>query len=194
MNEEATLSGSWVSPASIAAGTSTSSGASPRSAAKFFTSGHVHHQQPPLWGRRCSACRAAWRPSRSGRRPRRAVGSSSRPQRDRSAARRSGLPVLVAGDLRSSRSSSSTRRPRTPERDAHDGRVLRLRSSVDAARAPRFAALLRELEGVRRVVAAARRVATSRRQTVFVADVEPAAADGWSRRSPSSGSRSTTTC
>jgi len=53
--------------------------------------------------------------------------------------------------------------------------VLRLRSSVDAARAPHFGDLLRDLEGVRRVV---RQVDESAGDAVvFVADVEPAAAD-----------------
>jgi len=54
--------------------------------------------------------------------------------------------------------------------------VLRLHASLDTRREPAFAALLRELEGVRRVV---RQPDESRDagQTVFVADVEPAAAD-----------------
>jgi uncharacterized hydrophobic protein (TIGR00271 family) len=53
--------------------------------------------------------------------------------------------------------------------------MLRLRSSVSAARAPRFGELLGELDGVRRVVSQpdAGEVASM----VFVADVEPAAAD-----------------
>jgi uncharacterized hydrophobic protein (TIGR00271 family) len=53
--------------------------------------------------------------------------------------------------------------------------VLRLRSSVDAERAPRFGALLRDLDGVRRVVQQPDEAAVS--SVVFVADVEPAAAD-----------------
>jgi len=54
--------------------------------------------------------------------------------------------------------------------------VLRLHASLDERREPAFAALLRELDGVRRVV---RQPDESRaeRHTVFVADVEPAAAD-----------------
>jgi uncharacterized hydrophobic protein (TIGR00271 family) len=54
--------------------------------------------------------------------------------------------------------------------------VLRLRSSVDAARAGHFGDLLRELEGVRRVVKQPDE-ASAARSVVFVADVEPAAAD-----------------
>jgi uncharacterized hydrophobic protein (TIGR00271 family) len=53
--------------------------------------------------------------------------------------------------------------------------VLRLRSSVEAARAPHLGAALRELEGVRRVVE--QPDATVADSTIFVADVEPAAAD-----------------
>jgi hypothetical protein len=53
--------------------------------------------------------------------------------------------------------------------------VLRLRSSVSAERAPRFGELLSELDGVRRVV----RQPDDAEPTslIFVADVEPAAAD-----------------
>jgi uncharacterized hydrophobic protein (TIGR00271 family) len=51
-----------------------------------------------------------------------------------------------------------------------------LRSSVDAELAPRFASLLREIEGVRRVVQQPDESA-GLGSTVFVADVEPAAAD-----------------
>jgi len=53
--------------------------------------------------------------------------------------------------------------------------VLRLRSSVDAERAPNFAAALRELEGVRRLVQQPDEAAAD--AAVFVADVEPHAAD-----------------
>jgi uncharacterized hydrophobic protein (TIGR00271 family) len=53
--------------------------------------------------------------------------------------------------------------------------VLRLRSSVDAERAPHFGAALRDLEGVRRIVQQPDGAAES--SSVFVADVEPAAAD-----------------
>lgn len=53
--------------------------------------------------------------------------------------------------------------------------MLRLRSSVDAARAPHLGAALRDLDGVRRVVE--QPDATVADSTVFVADVEPAAAD-----------------
>lgn len=53
--------------------------------------------------------------------------------------------------------------------------MLRLRSSVGAGRAAPFAELLRELEGVRRVVRQSDEAAAD--ATVFVADVEPAAAD-----------------
>lgn len=53
--------------------------------------------------------------------------------------------------------------------------MLRLRSSVDSARAPHFGAALRDLDGVRRVVEQADAVLAD--STVFVADVEPAAAD-----------------
>jgi uncharacterized hydrophobic protein (TIGR00271 family) len=54
--------------------------------------------------------------------------------------------------------------------------VLRLHASLDARREPAFASLLRELDGVRRVV---RQPDESSEvgHTVFVADVEPAAAD-----------------
>jgi uncharacterized hydrophobic protein (TIGR00271 family) len=54
--------------------------------------------------------------------------------------------------------------------------VLRLRSSVDAERAGHFGDLLRELEGVRRVVSQPDE-AGGADAVVFVADVEPAAAD-----------------
>jgi hypothetical protein len=54
--------------------------------------------------------------------------------------------------------------------------VLRLRSSVDAERAGHFGTLLRELEGVRRVVRQSDQ-ASAASSVVFVADVEPAAAD-----------------
>jgi uncharacterized hydrophobic protein (TIGR00271 family) len=54
--------------------------------------------------------------------------------------------------------------------------VLRLRSSVAAERAPHFGALLRELEGVRRVVQQPDQTSATD-AFVFVADVEPAAAD-----------------
>jgi uncharacterized hydrophobic protein (TIGR00271 family) len=54
--------------------------------------------------------------------------------------------------------------------------VLRLRSSVDAERAGHFSDLLRELEGVRRVVQQPDQ-ASATDSVVFVADVEPAAAD-----------------
>ncbi len=53
--------------------------------------------------------------------------------------------------------------------------MLRLRSSVDAERAHHFAELLRDLEGVRRVVRQPDEVTPS--AVVFAADVEPAAAD-----------------
>jgi uncharacterized hydrophobic protein (TIGR00271 family) len=53
--------------------------------------------------------------------------------------------------------------------------LLRLRSSVDAARAPHLGAALRDLEGVLRVVEQPDAAAAG--STVFVADVEPAAAD-----------------
>jgi hypothetical protein len=53
--------------------------------------------------------------------------------------------------------------------------VLRLRSSVEAERAPHFGALLRELEGVRRVVQQPDE-ASATDAIVFVADVEPASA------------------
>jgi uncharacterized hydrophobic protein (TIGR00271 family) len=53
--------------------------------------------------------------------------------------------------------------------------VLRLRSSVDAQRAPSFAGTLRELEGVRRLVQQPDESAAG--SVVFVADVEPHAAD-----------------
>jgi uncharacterized hydrophobic protein (TIGR00271 family) len=54
--------------------------------------------------------------------------------------------------------------------------VLRLRSSVGAERAAHFGDLLRELEGVRRVVQQPDESAAAG-STVFVADVEPATAD-----------------
>jgi uncharacterized hydrophobic protein (TIGR00271 family) len=54
--------------------------------------------------------------------------------------------------------------------------VLRLTASVDAPREPRLADLLRELEGVRRVLRQPDE-SCSAAQTVFVADIEPAAAD-----------------
>ncbi len=54
--------------------------------------------------------------------------------------------------------------------------MLRLRSSVDAGRAERFGDLLRDLEGVRRVVQQPDE-ASATSAIVFVADVEPAAAD-----------------
>ncbi len=54
--------------------------------------------------------------------------------------------------------------------------MLRLRSSVDAERAGHFGALLRELEGVRRLVQQPDQ-ASAADAVVFVADVEPAAAD-----------------
>jgi uncharacterized hydrophobic protein (TIGR00271 family) len=54
--------------------------------------------------------------------------------------------------------------------------VLRLRSSVNAERADRFGDLLRELDGVRRVVEQPDR-ASAAAATVFVADVEASAAD-----------------
>jgi uncharacterized hydrophobic protein (TIGR00271 family) len=54
--------------------------------------------------------------------------------------------------------------------------MLRLRSSVHHSRAEEFGSLLRELEGVRRVVQQADE-ATSDNARVFVADVEPVAAD-----------------
>jgi uncharacterized hydrophobic protein (TIGR00271 family) len=54
--------------------------------------------------------------------------------------------------------------------------MLRLHASLDAQREPRFSALLRELEGVRRVVSRPDE-SGEEGQTVFVADIEPAAAD-----------------
>lgn len=54
--------------------------------------------------------------------------------------------------------------------------MLRLRSSVDAGRAGQFGDLLRGMDGVRRVVSQPDEAATEP-ATVFVADVEPAAAD-----------------
>jgi uncharacterized hydrophobic protein (TIGR00271 family) len=54
--------------------------------------------------------------------------------------------------------------------------MLRLRSSVAQHRAEEFATLLRELEGVRRIVQQAEQGSSSEAD-VFVADVEPAAAD-----------------
>ncbi|MGB7685790.1 MAG: DUF389 domain-containing protein [Solirubrobacterales bacterium] len=53
--------------------------------------------------------------------------------------------------------------------------MLRLRSSVDAERAHHFAELLRDLDGIRRVVQQDDHTAPS--AVVFTADVEPAAAD-----------------
>ncbi len=53
--------------------------------------------------------------------------------------------------------------------------MLRLRSSVDAERAPAFATALRDLEGVRRLVQQPDEVAAG--AVVFAADVEPHAAD-----------------
>jgi uncharacterized hydrophobic protein (TIGR00271 family) len=54
--------------------------------------------------------------------------------------------------------------------------VLRLHASLDPRREPAFASLLRELEGVRRVVRQPDE-STGGGQTVFVADVEPSCAD-----------------
>jgi uncharacterized hydrophobic protein (TIGR00271 family) len=54
--------------------------------------------------------------------------------------------------------------------------VLRLHASLDRRREPAFASLLRELEGVRRVVRHPDESCEAG-QTVFVADVEPAGAD-----------------
>ena len=54
--------------------------------------------------------------------------------------------------------------------------MLRLRSSVEAERAGHFGALLRDIEGVRRVVQQPDEAAATE-SVVFVADVEPAAAD-----------------
>jgi uncharacterized hydrophobic protein (TIGR00271 family) len=54
--------------------------------------------------------------------------------------------------------------------------MLRLRSSVHRSRAEEFSGLLRELDGVRRIVQQADEDATAE-AFVFVADVEPAAAD-----------------
>jgi hypothetical protein len=54
--------------------------------------------------------------------------------------------------------------------------VLRLHASLDARREPAFASLLRELEGVRRVVRHPDESCEAG-QTVFVADVEPSGAD-----------------
>ncbi|MBS1884065.1 MAG: DUF389 domain-containing protein [Actinobacteria bacterium] len=54
--------------------------------------------------------------------------------------------------------------------------MLRLHASLDARREPAFAALLRDLQGIRRVVRQPDESASAGR-TVFVADVEPAAAD-----------------
>jgi uncharacterized hydrophobic protein (TIGR00271 family) len=53
--------------------------------------------------------------------------------------------------------------------------MLRLRSSIHQSRAEEFGSLLRELDGVRRVVQQADEAAPEAR--VFVADVEPSAAD-----------------
>src|SRR3954452_18889179 len=54
--------------------------------------------------------------------------------------------------------------------------MLRLRSSVAHHRADEFSALLREMEGVRRIVQQADEAASDRAH-VFVADVEPSCAD-----------------
>ncbi|HWM54104.1 MAG TPA: hypothetical protein VNO20_01760, partial [Solirubrobacterales bacterium] len=54
--------------------------------------------------------------------------------------------------------------------------MLMLRSSVQAELAPRFAELLRELDGVRRIVRQPDEDDPGSK-SVFVADVEPAAAD-----------------
>ena len=54
--------------------------------------------------------------------------------------------------------------------------MLRLHASLDARREPEFATLLRDLEGVRRVVRQPDESASAG-QTVFVADVEASAAD-----------------
>ncbi|HJZ36961.1 MAG TPA: hypothetical protein VJ204_11895, partial [Solirubrobacterales bacterium] len=54
--------------------------------------------------------------------------------------------------------------------------MLRLHASLDERREPGFAALLRELDGVRRVVRHPDE-SCEETQTVFVADVEPSAAD-----------------
>ena len=54
--------------------------------------------------------------------------------------------------------------------------MLRLHASLDARREPAFSSLLREMDGVRRVVRQPDE-ATDAGQTVFFADVEPAAAD-----------------
>jgi uncharacterized hydrophobic protein (TIGR00271 family) len=54
--------------------------------------------------------------------------------------------------------------------------VLRLHASLDAQREPGFASLLRELQGVRRVVSHPDE-SCEVGKTVFVADVEPASAD-----------------
>ncbi|MBS1888919.1 MAG: DUF389 domain-containing protein [Actinobacteria bacterium] len=54
--------------------------------------------------------------------------------------------------------------------------MLRLHASIDARREPAFGGLLRELRGVRRVVRQPDEAAREG-QTVFVADIEPAAAD-----------------
>jgi uncharacterized hydrophobic protein (TIGR00271 family) len=55
--------------------------------------------------------------------------------------------------------------------------VLRLSASLDTRREPEFGALLRELDGVRRVVRQADEAGADGR-TVFFADVEPSCADG----------------
>jgi uncharacterized hydrophobic protein (TIGR00271 family) len=54
--------------------------------------------------------------------------------------------------------------------------VLRLHASLDERREPAFGAMLRDLDGVRRVVRQPDE-SCEETQTVFVADVEPAAAD-----------------
>ena len=71
--------------------------------------------------------------------------------------------------------------------------MLRLRSSVEAERAGHFGALLREIEGVRRVVQQPDE-ASATSCVVFVADVEPAAADRLVEAIGGSGSATTTTC
>lgn len=53
--------------------------------------------------------------------------------------------------------------------------MLRLRSSIASERAPRFGATLRALDGIHRVVESPDAIAAD--SVVFVADVEPAAAD-----------------
>jgi uncharacterized hydrophobic protein (TIGR00271 family) len=84
----------------------------------------------------------------------------------------------VAETAASFTSGGSFARPRTPSRRtrAQNGRVLRLHASLDARREPAFASLLRELDGVRRVVRHPDESCEDE-QTVFVADVEPSGAD-----------------